>query len=66
MCGRKAYGTAYRLFAAFRLAGTTGMRRGEVLGLRWRDLDLEGGRLAVTQTLIAPDYQVQFSTPKTD
>jgi integrase len=42
------------------------MRRGEVLGLRWRDLDLVAGRLAVSQTLIAPDYQVQFSTPKTE
>ena len=24
------------------LAGTTGMRRGELLGLRWGDLDLDG------------------------
>lgn len=36
-----------------------------VSGLRWRDLDLDGGRLSITQTLIAPDFQVQFSTPKT-
>jgi integrase len=26
---------------------TTGMRRGEVLGLRWADVDLDGGRISV-------------------
>ncbi|MEJ7569018.1 MAG: tyrosine-type recombinase/integrase [Gaiellaceae bacterium] len=56
----------HRLHAAFHLATTTGMRRGEVLGLRWRDLDLDGQRLRVEQTLIAPRYQMQFSEPKTD
>jgi integrase len=33
----------------FRLAATTGMRRGELLGLRWRDVDLDGARLHVRQ-----------------
>lgn len=55
-----------RLFAAYRLAATTGMRRGEVLGLPWRDVDLDKGPLAVTQTLIVVDYKVQFSTSKTN
>jgi integrase len=54
-----------RLYAAFLLAAMTGMRRGEVLGLRWGDVDLEAGRLSIMQTLIAPDYRMQFSTPKT-
>ena len=54
-----------RLYAAFLLAATTGMRRGEVLGVRWNDLDLDAGRLSVTQTLIAVQYQLMFSTPKT-
>jgi integrase len=40
-----------RLFIAFFLAITTGMRRGEILGLRWKDVDLEKGVLAVRQTL---------------
>jgi integrase len=35
------------------LAATTGMRRGEVLGLRWRDTDLDADRVAVRQTLAA-------------
>ena len=33
----------------FRLAATTGMRRGELLGLRWRDVDLDAGRVSVRQ-----------------
>ncbi len=44
---------ADRLHAAWRLAGTTGARRGETLGLRWTDLDrqassLDLGRQTVT------------------
>jgi integrase len=31
----------------FRVAVTTGMRRGELIGLRWKDVDLDGGTLAV-------------------
>lgn len=55
----------HRLHAAFHLAATTGMRRGEVLGLRWRDIDLEAARLVVEQTLVAPRYELTFSEPKT-
>ena len=54
-----------RLYAAWRLAALTGMRRGEVLGLRWADLDLDGGWLAVRQTLIVVDNHPQVSEPKT-
>jgi integrase len=54
-----------RLYAAWLLSATTGMRRGELLGLRWSDVDLDGGRLSVVQTLIMVDYKLTFSTPKT-
>lgn len=40
-----------RLYPAFYLAITTGMRRGEILGVRWKDVDLEKGMLNVRQTL---------------
>jgi len=33
-----------RLFPLWALLATTGMRRGEALGLRWSDIDLETGR----------------------
>jgi integrase len=36
-----------RLRALYVLALTTGMRKGELLGLRWRDVDLDGGSLRV-------------------
>ncbi|WP_448639403.1 hypothetical protein [Geodermatophilus sp. URMC 63] len=33
------------LAMGWRLLGATGMRRGEALALRWRDVDLDAGRL---------------------
>lgn len=53
-----------RLYPLYLLAATTGMRRGELLGLRW--VDLEDGRLSVRQTLISVAYKAQFSEPKTN
>lgn len=55
-----------RLYAGYLLAATTGMRRGEVLGLRWRDLDLDAARASVRQTLVCVNYVATFSTPKTN
>lgn len=40
-----------RLEALYVLAVTTGMRRGELLALRWADVDIPGQALAVTGTL---------------
>jgi integrase len=59
----KGYGDRY--YAAWHLLATTGMRRGEVLGLRWSDLDLAGARLSIVQTVIAVKHEVALSTPKT-
>ena len=41
-----------RLFAAIFLAFRTGLRRGELLALRWKDIDLKAGVLHVRQTLV--------------
>jgi len=54
-----------RLYPAFAVAATTGLRRGELLGSRWADLDFETARLAVRQTLITVQNKMVFSTPKT-
>jgi integrase len=53
-----------RLEAAWHLAALTGMRRGEVLGLRWSDIDFESQRLSVRNTLVSVNYRLVESTPK--
>jgi integrase len=55
-----------RLSAAFVLVATTGMRRGECLGLQWDDVDLEAGTVSVQRTLILVNHSPTFSEPKTD
>lgn len=55
----------HRLEAAYYLKAFTGMRRAEILGLRWQDLDIDAGRLAVRQTLVAVGYDIVKSSPKT-
>jgi integrase len=51
----------------FRVAAMTGMRRGEVCGLRWSDVDLEKGRIEVRQQLLALGGELSFSErTKTD
>ncbi|MED3690351.1 site-specific integrase [Peribacillus butanolivorans] len=39
------------VYIVFYLALTTGMRQGEILGLRWKDINLEKGLLNIKQTL---------------
>ena len=41
----------YRYRTAFLLALTTGMRQGEILGLRWKDIDFKKSTLSIVQTL---------------
>jgi integrase len=57
--------TTHRLAAAYILAATTGMRRGEVLGVRWRDIDFKARRLHVQQTVLTVEYQIIIGRPKT-
>lgn len=55
-------GDRYREPFAFLV--TTGMRRGEALGLRWSDLDLEAGRASIRQTVTAIAHKVHVA-PRT-
>jgi integrase len=59
-----AHVEADRLAAIWRLAATTGMRRGELLGLPWRCLDLEAGSLRVEQQLIPTKGGATLGPPK--
>ena len=38
----------HRLFAFFHVAAYTGARRGELLNLRWKDIDLDGKKITIT------------------
>lgn len=53
-----------RLGAMWRVASTTGMRRGEVLALRWRDVDLSTGRAEVARSVTVVDGRLVWSDPK--
>jgi integrase len=54
-----------RLRPLWVLLATTGMRRGEALGLRWSDVDLDAGRLRVVQTIIQVRSKATIGEPKT-
>jgi len=60
-----AYVEHDRLAAMWRLFLATGMRRGEVAGLRWIDVDLDAARLAVRSTRVLVYTDVQVVEPKT-
>jgi integrase len=53
------------LYAAWLLFATTGMRRGEVTGLRWIDVDLEAGRVSPRRPRVVVNHEVVASEPKT-
>jgi integrase len=54
----------HRLHMVFYLAAVTGMRRSELLGLRWSDVDLDRGALRVAQKLVkgSDGYVLHLST----
>ncbi len=55
-----------RLEALYVLAVHCGLRQGELLGLKWEDVDLEGGTLQVRRTLTgSKDGLPVFTAPKT-
>jgi integrase len=50
--------------AVWRLLATTGMRRGELLGLRWGDVDFDGRTVTVRQTVTMVGERPELGTPK--
>jgi integrase len=56
----------HRLEALFTVALFLGLRQGEILGLRWTDVDLDAGTLAVTQALQRVDGALILKAPKTE
>jgi len=60
------HASADRLAALYELMALTGCRRGEALGLRWSDVDLDRGVLLVRRQLLDGGAgQPTFGPPKT-
>jgi integrase len=55
-----------RYHAALVLIASTGLRKGEALGLRWERVDLDGGTLRVAATLSRIGDRLLITEPKTD
>lgn len=55
-----------RMYIPILIAVSTGLRRGEVLGLRWQDIDFNAGTLSVRQALQrTKETGLVFKQPKT-
>jgi integrase len=52
------------LFALWWLVAVTGLRRGEVCGLRWDDVDLDGATITVHEQVVVVDGQDVIGPPK--
>jgi integrase len=55
-----------RYAGVLELLAATGMRRGEVLGLKWENVDLDRGVLNVRTTLGRVDHELRLSGTKTE
>lgn len=51
----------------FRILAFTGLRKGELLGLRWKDINFKQNTLSVNQTLATVEnWRLEFQVPKTE
>ena len=55
----------HRLFPALWVAANTGVRRSELLGLKWSDIDLDKATLSINRGLVAIGYELTESRGKT-
>ncbi|MET8306067.1 site-specific integrase [Micromonospora sp. NPDC005173] len=61
-----AAAVGHRLHALYVVAATMGLRRGELVGLRWSDIDLDEGTLRVQQTVQRVAGQLHVQDAKTE
>ena len=52
-------------YELFLLELSTGMRRGEILGLKWSDVNLQTGSLKIARQVVAAGEQILVQSPKT-
>jgi integrase len=55
----------HRQFVLFYVALMTGMRSGELLGLRWKDIDFKNGLIKIEQNAVEVLNRMVLGTPKT-
>jgi len=55
-----------RLGVLWQFMGTKGLRRGEALGLRWSDVDLDGAMVRVELNRVSANYVVHEGDPKSE
>src|ERR1700733_13544752 len=55
-----------RIYWPVLLALTTGMRRGEILALRWKNVDFEKKTVRVVESLEQTNKGIRFKAPKTE
>jgi integrase len=55
-----------RLSAMWHLVLSTGLRRGELAGLTWQDVNLEAGVLTVRSNRVVINHQIHVGTPKSE
>lgn len=55
-----------QIYLMFRILAYTGLRKGELHALRWKDIDFSHGTLSVKQTLATVEnWKLVFQPPKT-
>lgn len=52
-------------YTAYFLVLNTGLRRGEILGLKWKDIDFKKGTLRISRQLVRVKGGFEFTEPKT-
>ena len=55
----------YGVLPMFFLELSSGLRRGELLALRWEDLDVQNRTLSINKSVARQDGKLVISTPKT-
>ena len=53
------------LYTAWHTLAYTGLRRGELLGLEWSDIDFKNKKVSVSKTLVTINGKLSTQTPKT-
>lgn len=58
--------STHRLHLMFVMLGILGLRRGEAVALRWKDIDLNAGSLRVEQSAVRVKGKTTVSSPKSE